>query len=77
MTTLSPADKQAKNYQDREAAERVGANLDNELENAISESADALYTLEKRLLERFPRDKVYVRAFFLDVGAKRKKPVGE
>ncbi len=68
------ANQQKKNFDDREAAERVEANLDNELANAIAEGADALYTLEKRLLERFPRDKVYVRAFFMNVGAKRKKP---
>lgn len=71
------ADKQTKNFKDREAAERVAANLDNELTNAISEGADALYTLEKRLLERFPRDKSYVRAFFFDADAKRKKSVTE
>lgn len=35
--------------------------------------SDALYRLEKRLLERFPRERVYVRAFFLDVAPPRKK----
>jgi hypothetical protein len=71
------ANRQAKNFSDREVAVRVEASLDADLANAISQAADALYTLEKRLLERFPRDKVYVRAFFFDVGSKRKKNVTE
>ena len=40
-------------------------------------ASDALYRMEKRLLERFPRDKVYVRAFFLDVAPARKKRAEE
>lgn len=64
---------QVKNFADRESAERTEADLDSTLGDAISVAADALYGLEKRLWDRFPRDKVYVRAFFLDVGSKRKK----
>lgn len=67
------ANNQAKNFTDRESAERIEADLDSTLRDAIAVAADALYGLEKRLLERFPREKVYVRAFFLDVGSKRKK----
>ena len=67
------AERQIDNFALRTAAERVEASLDATLEAAISGAADVLYTLEKRLLERFPRDKVYVAAFFLDVGWKRKK----
>lgn len=66
------AEQQAQNFADRTAAGVNGAALETTLENAISEAADALYTLEKRLLERFPRERIYVRAFFLDV-ARRKK----
>lgn len=71
------AQRQADNFQAREAAERIESSLEADLEQAISKAADALYGLEKRLLERFPRDKPYVRAFFLDVGPKRKKSGNE
>ena len=64
--------QQIKNFNDRDAARVTEANLDAALSNVITKGADALYGLEKRLLERFPRDKVYVRAFFLDVSSKRK-----
>lgn len=37
----------------------------------MAQGADALYRLEKRMLERFPREKAYVAAFFMDVGYKR------
>ena len=67
------ANRQEQTFTDRKAAERVEADLDATLAHAIVQGADVLYTLEKRLLERFPRDKVYVRAFFLDIGSKRKK----
>ena len=67
------AQRQQKNFADRNAADRVEADLDATLRSAIARGADVLYTLEKRLYERFPRDKVYVRAFFLDTGSKRKK----
>ena len=66
------ADQQAQNFTDRTAAGVQGAALETTLENAISEAADALYTLEKRLLERFVRERIYVRAFFLDVGRRKK-----
>lgn len=66
------ADQQAQNFTDRTAAGVQGAALEMTLENAISEAADALYTLEKRLLERFVRERIYVRAFFLDVGRRKK-----
>ncbi len=67
------AEQQAQNFADRTAAGVAGAALETTLENVIREAADALYTLEKRLLERFPRERIYVRAFFMDVG-RRKKP---
>ena len=66
------ADQQTQNFVDRTAAGVAGAALETTLDNAISEAADALYTLEKRLLERFPRERIYVRAFFLDVGRRKK-----
>lgn len=69
--------QQAQNFAQRTAADVTGAALDAALETAIGEGADTLYKLEKRLLERFPREKIYVRAFFLDTGRKRTKKEGE
>lgn len=67
------ADRQNKNFTDRDAGEVTEAELDGVLTRAIARGSDALYRLEKRLLERFPREKVYVRSFFLDVAGGRKK----
>lgn len=69
--------QQAQNFAQRTAADVTGAALDAALETAIGEGADTLYKLEKRLLERFPREKIYVRAFFLDTGRKRTKKEGD
>lgn len=67
------AERQAQNFVDRNAASRAEADLDATLEHAIGRASDALYRSEKRLLDRFPRDKVYVRSFFYDVTPTRKK----
>ncbi len=67
------ATRQQDNFKARATAFSVGDTLDNKVEAGVKAAADALYKLEKRLLERFPRDKVYVRAFFMDVGYKRKR----
>jgi hypothetical protein len=70
------AKRQADNFTGRDAGEVNEHALDGALIQGIERASDALYRLEKRLLERFPRDKVYVRAFFLDVApAKKKRPV--
>ena len=69
--------QQAQNFAQRTAADVTGAALDSALETAIGEGADTLYKLEKRLLERFPRERIYVRAFFLDTGRKRTKKEGD
>jgi hypothetical protein len=67
------ADRQNKNFADRDAGEITEAELDGVVTRAIALGSDALYRLEKRLLDRFPREKVYVRSFFLDVAPPRKK----
>jgi hypothetical protein len=67
------ATRQAQNFTDRDAGEVTEAKLDGVVAQAIVKGSDALYKLEKRLLERFPREKVYVRAFFLDVAPGKKK----
>jgi hypothetical protein len=64
---------QSKNFEDRDAGEITAAALEAAGAKAVADASDALYRLEKRLLERFPREKVYVRAFFLDVAPPRKK----
>lgn len=51
------------------------ASLNGVLAKAVADGSNALYGLEKLLLGRFPRQKVYVRAFFLDVASPRKKVV--
>lgn len=71
------AQQQAQNFSQRTAIGLVTTALENTLDQAIEAGADGLYKLEKRLLERFPREKVYVRAFFWDVGRKRTKSGGE
>jgi hypothetical protein len=73
--------RQTDNFTGRDAGEVTEHAIDGRLTQAIARASDGLYRLEKRLLERFPRDKVYVRAFFLDVASPRKKgaaatPVG-
>lgn len=72
------ANRQNQNFADRDAAEVTEAALDSALTQAIVAGSDALYRLEKRLLERFPRERVYVRAFFYDVrptSKRAQKPV--
>ncbi len=67
------ATRQTQSFAKRDAGEVAEFSLDGAVDKANADGSDALYRLEKRLLERFPRDKVYVRAFFLDVAPPRKK----
>jgi hypothetical protein len=71
------ATRQTDNFTGRDAGEVSEHAIDGRLTQAISRASDGLYRLEKRLLDRFPRDKVYVRAFFLDVAPARKKAVAD
>jgi hypothetical protein len=71
------AKRQADNFTGRDAGEVEEHARGGALTQGIARASDALYRLEKRLLERFPRDKVYVRAFFLDVAPARKKRAEE
>lgn len=68
------ADAQTANFTARTAGEVTRAGLEGTLDKAVADASTALYRLEKRLLERFPREKRFVRAFFLDVAGPRKKP---
>src|SRR5512132_573080 len=67
------AKRQTDNFTSPDAGEVDEHALDGALTQGIVRASDALYRLEKRLLERFPRDKVYVRTFFLDVAPARKR----
>ena len=71
------AKRQNDNFTGRDAGEVTEHAIDGRLTQAIVHASDALYRLEKRLLDRFPRDKAYVRAFFLDVAPVRKKAIPE
>ncbi|MEO5728201.1 MAG: hypothetical protein ABIV93_14475 [Byssovorax sp.] len=71
------AKRQTDNFTGRDAGEVEEHTLDGILTQKIVRASDALYRLEKRLLERFPREKTYVRAFFLDVAPARKKRAEE
>ena len=69
------AQRQAANFARRDGGELTGSTLDGATVRAVAEASDDLYRLEKRLLDRFPRERTYVRSFFLDVSSPRKKPV--
>lgn len=51
---------------ERDEGELTRIRLKNILLNTIMNCSETLYKLEKRLLERFPRNRNYVRQFFLD-----------
>ena len=68
------ANNQQKNIADRESAITTAETLASAEDLAIANASDVLYKIEKRLLERFPRQTVYVKAFFYDVAPTRKKP---
>jgi hypothetical protein len=65
------ARRQKDNIDARDASDLAAATLTSAMSLAIRDGADALYRLEKRLLERFPRDATYVRKFFYDVASAR------
>ncbi len=67
------ATRQQQNFTDRDAAAVTGTALTSAVKLAVVASSDALYKLEKRLLDRFPRQTTYVKAFFYDVAPPRKK----
>lgn len=51
----------------RDEGDRLKAKLTTVLQQTIAASSNALYALEKIMLTRFIRDKVYVRQFFLEI----------
>ena len=75
MDLTGRAQRQNANFAGRDAGELSEHTIEGQLTQAIVRASDGLYRLEKRLLERFPREKVYVRAFFFDVAPARKKAV--
>ena len=58
------AKRQEKNFSDRRTAAIKEAELQGAVKIAVKASSQALYRLEKRRFDRFPRQIKYVRAFF-------------
>lgn len=69
------AEQQNNNLEARDEAERVRAKLANALAQRIKEGSDLLYALEKALLGRFLRDKVYVQRFFIERPASKAEKI--
>jgi hypothetical protein len=67
------ATQQTKNFNNRRAAAVKEAELLGAVELTVKACSQALYRLEKRLLDRFPRQTKYVKAFFYDVAPAKKK----
>lgn len=67
------AQRQSDNFAARDASEGELVKLESALAAKVAAGSDALYRLEKRLLDRFAREKAYVRAFFLDVARPRRR----
>lgn len=72
LTTRATQQKQS--LADRDGAALAEGTLGGAVKVAIKDGAVALYKLEKRLDERFPKQDAYVKAFFLDVAPPKKKP---
>jgi hypothetical protein len=68
------ANRQKENFAGRTKAQLAEDTLEAKVASLVAKSSDALYGLEKRMLDRFKRETGYVREFFLDVASKRKKP---
>jgi len=57
---------------DRDSGGMDRAALSSAIVRATADGSEALYRLEKRMLDRFPRERTYVRGFFFDIQANRK-----
>lgn len=60
------AAQQQQALSERAAGELTRISLKTALEHFISDASETLYRLEKRLLDRFPRKKTYIKKFFMD-----------
>jgi hypothetical protein len=60
----------------RDDGELTRTSLYSAVVRIIADASEALYRLEKRLLDRFPRERLYVKEFFLDTSSptRSKKP---
>ena len=63
---------QIKALTERDGGESERAKLSVALARTTVDCSDRLYRLEKRLLDRFLRERSYVRGFFLDTASKQK-----
>ena len=66
------ASRQMKVLSDRDEGELIRSSLASSLTRTIADCSEALYRLEKRMLDRFPRERGYVSSFFLNAAGKRK-----
>jgi hypothetical protein len=73
----SIARKQIEVLNKRDEAERKRSQLSSALVRLVIDSSDALYGLEKRLLDRFKRERRYINKFFLDFGSTKRKKAEE
>jgi hypothetical protein len=64
--------QQIKALADRDDGELARASLSSTVVRLIADCSEALYRLEKRLLDKFPRERNYVKSFFLDAAPKQK-----
>ncbi|MBI2566969.1 MAG: hypothetical protein HYV63_08070 [Candidatus Schekmanbacteria bacterium] len=68
------AERQQAALVERDAGDVTEAGLKSTLVHAVADASLVLYQLEKRLLERFPRQRSYVGLFFLRAGRGGKRP---
>ena len=66
------ATRQLKIITERDEGELIRGSLASALARTIADCSEALYRLEKRMLDRFPREREYVKSFFLDAASKQK-----
>lgn len=59
--------QQEQALKERQNGELTRVMLSDALDRTIKDASEALYKLEKRLLERFPRETAYVKSFFWDI----------
>jgi hypothetical protein len=73
----SRARKQIEVLERRDEAERKRSQLSGAIIRLVADSSDALYGLEKRLLDRFKRERRFVNRLFLDFGETKRKKANE
>jgi hypothetical protein len=73
----SRVERQIQVLKERDEGEYTRIVLKNLLLNTIMNCSETLYKLEKRLLERFPRDRGFVRQFFMDTASPKRAKMAD